>query len=202
MSCLPWRRNRVTDSIDRTAPFEATLDAWRANGDDRVNRTRFRLIEAMLRRASGHEGEARRAIDARLACLIDAYAHDVAQARAHATHVTTQSPLAALLDDMRQRTARHAAKHAAPDELLDYLRAVYSKVSAEKRLRESLAQVPKNAGPLNSSHLVHRSLSLMREVSPDYLEHFLGYLDGLAWMEEMMFASSAPAKKAGRGRTR
>jgi hypothetical protein len=198
MSSQLQRRNRVTDSIDQTARFEATLAAWRANGDDRVNRTRFRLLEAMLRRASDHEGEARRVIDARLASLFDAYAHDVAQARAKSTQATMQSPLAALLDDLKQRTATHAA----PDELLDYLRAVYSKVSAEKRVRESLARVPKNAGPLNSSHLVHRSLSLMREVSPDYLEQFLGYLDTLAWMEEMMFASSAPVKKPARGRTR
>ncbi len=44
-----------------------------------------------------------------------------------------------------------------------------------------LDHVPANAGPLNSSSLVHRSLALMREVSPGYLRHFLSYVDALAW---------------------
>jgi hypothetical protein len=193
MSYPPWRRNRVTDSIDRTERFQATLDAWRANGDDRVNRTRFRVIEAMLRRATAYESEARRVIDARVSVLIDRYAQDITRARARSAEATQDSPLAALLGDMRQR----AATRIAPDDLLDDLRTVYSKVSAEKRLRESQAQVPKNAGPLNSNSLVHRSLSLMREASPAYFEHFLGYLDALAWMEEAVFASSAPANAPG-----
>jgi hypothetical protein len=53
--------------------------------------------------------------------------------------------------------------------------------------------VPKNAGPLNSSSLVHRSLSLMREVSPEYLQHFLGYLDSLAWLEDTTARPTPPA---------
>ena len=106
---------------------------------------------------------------------------------------------------------RRAEAQPAPSEFLDALRAIWSTVSAEKRLRESLAQVPKNAGPLNSSSLVHRALSLMREVSPDYLQHFLGYIDALAWMEHMTLANGGTnketprhgaAKKTTRGKAR
>jgi len=31
---------------------------------------------------------------------------------------------------------------------------------------------------------VHRSLVLMRELSPEYLEHFVGYIDALQWLEQ------------------
>jgi hypothetical protein len=183
------------------------LDAWRARGADRADPMRFRIIEAMAAHASRHEGDARRVIDARLLMLIEAYERDCAVAKIEANHEKETTPLAALLDDMAQR----AASHADPAELLDYLRTVWSKVSADKRLRESLAQVPKNAGPLNSSSLVHRALSLMQEVSPDYLQHFLGYLDTLAWMDALLEtqapapkeAPRAPAaKKAARGKSR
>jgi hypothetical protein len=61
-------------------------------------------------------------------------------------------------------------------------------------LRQSLARVPGNAGPLNSSSLVHRSLSLMRELSPGYLQQFLSYVDALSWMEQMN-GGVAPAGK-------
>jgi hypothetical protein len=85
--------------------------------------------------------------------------------------------------------------------VLDDFREMWSKISTERQLRQSLAQVPGNAGPLNSSSLVHRSLSLMHELSPGYLRQFLSYVDALSWMEQM--AGSIPAGKhaprAGKG---
>jgi hypothetical protein len=184
----------IDPADDAVLRAQTLLETWRERGDDRVNSVRFRFIEAMTRRAADHEGEPRRVLDERIAVLCDAYERDLARHRLDARIERGASQFAALLDDMRER----ASTRLAPDALLDDLRAVWSRVSAEKRVRESLAQVPKNAGPLNSSNLVHRSLSLMREVSPEYLEHFLGYLDSIAWMEEMVFASSAPAKDAPR----
>ena len=55
-----------------------------------------------------------------------------------------------------------------------------------------------NAGPLNSSSLVHRSLSLMSELSPGYLQQFLSYVDALSWMEQMNGGGALPAKDAPR----
>ncbi|MDR5856105.1 DUF2894 domain-containing protein [Caballeronia sp. LZ062] len=174
------------------------LDAWRARGEDRVNPVRYRFIEALTRRAALHEGEARRIIDARLSTLLTDYADTVAQAmaeRADDAHAQ-KGPLATLLDDM----ALHAATHPSHEELLEYMRGVWSKVSAERQLRESQQKVPKNAGPLNSNSLVHRSLALMREASPEYLQHFLAYVETLSWMEEMTGANAPAAKDAPRAR--
>jgi hypothetical protein len=69
--------------------------------------------------------------------------------------------------------------------MLDYFRETWSKLSAEKQLRHSREQVPDNAGPLNTNSLVHRSLSLMRECSPGYLQQFLSYVEALSWMEQL-----------------
>jgi hypothetical protein len=96
-------------------------------------------------------------------------------------------------------------------EVLDYFREIWSRLSTEKQFRQSLAQVPGNAGPLNSSSLVHRSLSLMRELSPGYLQQFLSYVDALSWMEQMngggaLADKDAPrsgsARKSARGKPR
>ncbi|WP_244817971.1 DUF2894 domain-containing protein [Caballeronia sp. Lep1P3] len=185
----------MADTIDEAI---AKLDAWRANGDDRVNAARFRMMEAMARRALAHEGEARRIIEARLLALLNEFERDVSDARAMPAQDAQagRSPLSALLDDM----ATHAASHPSHAQLLDYFRAVWSKVSAERQLRESLQKVPRNAGPLNSSSLVHRSLALMREVSPGYLQHFLAYVDTLSWLEEATGAAAPVVKEAPRGK--
>jgi hypothetical protein len=79
----------------------------------------------------------------------------------------------------------HTVDMASIDASIDYFRRTWSKVSTNRLLRESQAQVPDNAGPLNSNQLVHRALSAMRDVSPDYLHHMLLYVDALSWMEQL-----------------
>jgi hypothetical protein len=96
-------------------------------------------------------------------------------------------------------------------DVLEYFRETWSKLSTDGNLRQSLAQVPENAGPLNSSHLVHRALSLMHDVSPDYLRHFLRHADALSWLEDMettgVLGNKSPARattpaKPSRAKTR
>lgn len=187
-------------------PARATLDAWRASGADRVDPLRFRFIEAFARRAAGHEGEARRILDGRLSALLDEYATTLEEADRSkaavadgscesAASAADDATLAALIGRIADYARAADSGGAVYPELaaLDYFREVWSKVRADKQLRQSLAPVPGNAGPLNSSSLVHRSLSLMRELSPGYLKQFLSYVDTLSWLEQMN--SGAPAGK-------
>jgi hypothetical protein len=60
----------------------------------------------------------------------------------------------------------------------------WTRLRADQRLREALAQVPAMAGPLNSSHLVNRALQAMRDVSPEYLDAFMSHIDTLLWLEQ------------------
>jgi hypothetical protein len=91
-------------------------------------------------------------------------------------------------------------RDAYPDvQMLEYFRAIWSRVSADRQVRQSQQQVHKNAGPLNSNQLVHRALSLMRELSPGYLQQFLSYTDALMWMEQIHAATAPAPKDAARG---
>ncbi|MCY1521333.1 hypothetical protein D9M68_561430 [compost metagenome] len=78
-------------------------------------------------------------------------------------------------------------------ELVDYFRDTWSRVSVSRQLRQSQAQLPGNAGPLNSDHLVHRALTLMHELSPGYLEQFFSYVEAMAWLEQL-HRGGAPAE--------
>jgi hypothetical protein len=68
-------------------------------------------------------------------------------------------------------------------------------VRTGQQLRVAEVLVPQNAGPLNSSSLVHRALSLMRELSPGYLQQFLAYADALSWLEQLNAGGTPPAKE-------
>uniref|UniRef100_UPI00197FFD23 DUF2894 domain-containing protein n=1 Tax=Burkholderia sp. Ac-20379 TaxID=2703900 RepID=UPI00197FFD23 len=100
----------------------------------------------------------------------------------------SSNPFAALALD-KARTARSAP----PAAVLDYFREIWSKLSADRQVQASLDSVPKNAGPLNSSSLVHRALLQMRDISPEYLRQFLGYADTLSWLEDLQRGDPAVA---------
>ncbi len=208
-------------------PVRAQLDAWRERGADRLDPPRFRLIEALEQRAQNHGGEARRLLDARLSELIAQYSIIAGNAAQDGPgpHNTAPADAQSALGALVERLAHHAnagngAKVRSGDgstwtvspELTDYFRATWARVRAGQQLREAQFQVPQNAGPLNSMSLVHRSLSLMRELSPGYLQNFLAYADALSWLEQLN-AVDAPAsskeaprapstKKSTRGKTR
>jgi len=154
--------------------------------DDRgLDPVRQRFIEALARRAAAHQGEARRLLDEKIAALRAAAADAPRVAEAAPAAVPQRGPLGELVD--------HIARHApAPSDgelkTLKEFRRTWSRLNTDQRLTRSLAKVPENAGPLNSHHLVHRSLLLMRELSPEYLERFMAHVDALLWLEQAAIA--------------
>lgn len=96
--------------------------------------------------------------------------------------------LRALVDRLGRATARAAGTAAAPAPLP--LKAVsafgptWTRLRAERRLREALDQVPAQAGPLNSSQVLHRALKELHALSPAYLDAFLRHVDTLLWLEQ------------------
>ncbi|QKH38453.1 DUF2894 domain-containing protein [Achromobacter pestifer] len=187
----------------------AMLDAWREAGADRVAPVRFQFMDALERRAAAQAGEPRRLLDSKLAALVQAYeaeldgaSVDAAEnAPAAARAAPEPGPLAVLtayIADPGPEARGAADLRASYPELdvLEYFRGVWSRVSADRQVRQSQEQVHKNAGPLNSNQLVHRALSLMREVSPGYLQQFLSYTDALMWLEQVHATMAPPPKEA------
>lgn len=95
-------------------------------------------------------------------------------------------------------TARPAAEHRVELKSLKYFRRTWSKLSVDQQLAHAFAQAPDNAGPLNSHFLVLRALELMRDISPEYLEQFIPYVDALLWLDEVDGARSQAQKSSAR----
>jgi hypothetical protein len=87
---------------------------------------------------------------------------------------------------------------AAELKSVAYFRNTWSRLSTEQQLTQTLAQAPANAGPMNSQHLVLRSLETMRDISPDYLQNFMSYIDALIWLDHADPTRPA-ASRAGSG---
>lgn len=191
----------------------ATIDAWRARGQDRHDPVRFRFIEALARRTLLLQGAARRILDDRLAHLLTTYGEDVERARVAknateatdaicaesnaacapmppgSTGVSDRSAWAELASHLASRaTQRDGNAEGAVDRsmthTLGYFRSTWSKLSADRRLSPSHATVPDNPGPLNSHHLAHQALKSMRDLSPGYLSHFMSHVDALLWLND------------------
>ncbi|KAB0668792.1 hypothetical protein WS98_18665 [Burkholderia territorii] len=183
----------------------ATLDAWREQGADRLDPVRFHRLDALEKRAAALDGDARALLDARLETLLEGFAQIVSRAGEAAVAsetVQANAPARSLLGGLVEQLARDAQadRRGIDPELIDYFRTTWSKVRTEQQYRQSLDQVPRNAGPLNSNSLVHRSLATMRELSPEYLQQFLSYVDALAWLEDLAGGGGQPEKEAPRAK--
>lgn len=101
------------------------------------------------------------------------------------------------LDEMLRRQEQ-AALQARPDisggrlddEQTDELRAMrqfrdaWAKRVIEKAVEQAMEDAPEDAGPLNSHRLVIGAITQMRDISPDYLNRFVSYVDTLLWLEQ------------------
>ena len=65
-----------------------------------------------------------------------------------------------------------------------HFRQSLEKISIDKLVARAMQEVPADAGPLNPQMLVIRSLTTMRELSPQYLNRFVSYMDTLLWLEQ------------------
>jgi hypothetical protein len=161
------------------------LQNWRADKLDQLDRTRFTVIEALHARAQAHDGEVRALLRAKLDALMASYGEQIAQASVVAPSAPVAS--AGRIDLQALITELSGQHNAAYPELpvLAEVRATWARLRNASQLKESLAQMPTNGGPLNSGVLVHRALTLMKETSPGYLTHFMAYLDALSGMEHL-----------------
>lgn len=202
--------NEHAVAVEPPVALETTLATWREQGAHRLAPLRFAFIEALTRRAAAHHGDARRLLDEKLARAVAAYDHDLKTAPTRAAGEPEALPphrsaLATLRDHLTASSSNHhsdttpLAWHTAPQQAsasaqktLAHLRKTWTQLSAAHRVKQALASTPPKAGPLNSQQLVHRALLMMREVSPDYLQHFVATLDALSWAEQL-HSSNAPA---------
>ena len=116
-----------------------------------------------------------------------------ASQEAPATHVDAPAAGHAAIDasDALAGTAAEPGQGARPEPVLAALpaleasRRTWARLRTGSQLRQSLAAVDEQAGPLNSGRLVHRALVLMQDCSPGYLQQFVAYADILSSLESL-----------------
>jgi hypothetical protein len=110
----------------------------------------------------------------------------------------TPSPLSALLQDMAAPSAERPLSPSGQGRMdnpsVAQFRQQLGKISVQKQVTQAIAQAPQNAGPINSHMLVLRSLGLMRDLSPDYLNRFMGYVDTLLFLDAPQTVKATPKK--------
>lgn len=198
---------------NNTRNFGARLQALREAGAPERAPVHWHHLHTLHARMAGLPPDVSGQLEHALERALLACEHDLATPPVPATPRPTSPPrhaaLASLNEHLRQRRARDAQEAALAGEAIDpteltslrRFRASWSRIAAEDQVTQAMARTPDNAGPLNSHALVLRSLALMRELSPDYLQRFLAQLDALWWLEDLgqRPVAAKPVKRA-RGR--
>jgi hypothetical protein len=184
---------------------KAGIDTLRAQGDVRVDPVGLAVIDALARRAAAQDGEARRLMNLRVEELLlarhAAETHHAGQADTLPDELGTRRVVLARLSELVDRLGRLPTSSVqsspphrgaasrnnpppAPRNAVTAFKSTWSRLRAEQRLSQALAQVPAMAGPLNSSHVMNRTLQAMRDLSPEYLDAFMLHIDTLLWLEQ------------------
>lgn len=198
----------MAEATGDAADLPARLDALRASGAAERDPVHFAYLEALSRRAATQPDPIRQPLLVKLSALADALlarpatapqadtpapslladllAYISQQAHAHpdAMQPTTDNPTVNRNFQPKSKSASAGGSQQAPElKSVAYFRNEWSKLSTEQHLTQTLAQAPENAGPMNSQHLVLRSLQVMRDIAPDYLQGFMSHIDTLIWLE-------------------
>ena len=79
-------------------------------------------------------------------------------------------------------------------------RETWSRIATEDQVSQAVQRGPENAGPLNSHMLVLRTLGLLQNLSPDYLQRLVAHAESLLWLDQAASRLKSPVVKAQRGR--
>lgn len=187
----------------------ARIETLRVSGADRFDPVGFRFIEVMARRAALQPASVKLLLERRLVKLLDDYHTRFEFARANSERLSVSAgsfpdadarkntrPLAELLSYIGQCSPEVQGRVPSPGErpvteargelkTLSYFRSTWSQLSVEQQLAQALAELPENAGPLNSHRLVLQAMKQMRDISPDYLQRFMSYIETLFWLDQV-----------------
>jgi hypothetical protein len=194
----------------------ADIAALRHAGAQQLDPVHLHYLELLSTRAQTQPEPVKTILQARLAQAAATLSQRLQQAKGVAQEASPMAepavparatPLAELVRSLQAQaqnpsqgeqpgpTTQQAQSAANPElKSVRMFRNTWAKLSSERRLSQALEQAPKNAGPINSHMLVLRSLALMREISPDYLNRFMAYAQALLCLDQMERAKYAKPK--------
>lgn len=181
------------------------LAGLRSEGAAGFDPVRFAYLEALSRRLQGQPEAVRRLLQDKLDRGVAEYAERFAATRPvkpicvvggvrRKAADAVGGPLAQL-----NRAFRPAADAGELTSVTRF-RQVWTRTRVAQQVEQAVSRKPANAGPLNSHVLVLQSLSVLRELSPAYLQRFLAHVESLQWLEQVAppKAAKVPKKRATR----
>lgn len=162
-----------------------TLEAMRQQGAANFDAVGWHYIEVLSAKRQTHPSATQHLLQNKL----DKALHDLQTRMAAASMqmpapepmpAPPSSPLTQLLHALGEPAAQGSR---AENPQVTQFRKTLSQLSVQKQVTQAMAQAPHNAGPINSHMLVLRSLALMRQHAPDYLNRFVTYVDTLLCLE-------------------
>jgi len=186
---------------------QARLDALRA-AEQRLDPLRLHYLEQLAQRSVAAPEAVRQILDSKLAVALTELeqalvkAADLADGHEREQAAPLKTPVTPLveLSQYLQRAKQAASHQLEPSSLGDKLvnatetnaemasvqrfRQTWSRIAAVDEVSKASQRGPDNAGPLNSHRLVLRSLVMLRELSPHYLQRFLSQVQTLQWLEQ------------------
>lgn len=207
-------------ALPTDASSAPTLELMRQAGAHDFDAVGWHYIEVLTAKTQTHSGTTQALLQAKLDKALGdllarmAAAKSLGQSAAPTALMapvsTSPSPLGQLLQEMAplsQPTPSAPARDKstawrAENPRVQQFRKTLSKLSVQKQVTQAIAQAPHNAGPINSHMLVLRSLGLMRELSPDYLNRFMAYVDTLLCLEEAGKAKPLTKKSVATGKAK
>ena len=193
----------MTEASPSPSDAQALLQPAQAAEAAQLDPVGWHHIQVLTERTRTQTGLAQVLLQAKLnSALAQLQARLAAQKKQHTQHIQptrhTPSPLSALLRDMAAPSADRPLSpggHGRMDKPhIVQFRQQLGKISVQKQVTQAIAQAPQNAGPINSHMLVLRSLGLMRDLSPDYLNRFMGYVDTLFFLDSAETVKVTPKK--------
>ncbi len=176
---------------------EELLCELRVAGRHVIDPVGFRYLETLASRVQKQNGSVQRILQDKLMSATLAFMEQDRAAQREGVQADKTPPtqgresLRGLVESLGQQCFPQESKAtevriSLQPELksIQYFRSTWSKLSIDRQVAHAFAHAPKNAGPLNSHVVALRSLALMRDISPDYLNRFLGYVDTLARLDQ------------------
>lgn len=179
--------------------LQAEGAAWAAEAAQR-DPVGWHYILVLAERTRSQTGPAQALLQAKLGAAVAQLQARLAAPQKPNTLLSrsTASPLSALLQDMAAPSAERPLSPSGQGRMdnprVVQFRQQLGKISVQKQVTQAIAQAPQNAGPINSHMLVLRSLGLMRDLSPDYLNRFMGYVDTLLFLDAPQTVKATPKK--------
>ena len=178
-------------ALTQAETLDTEIERLRLAGAAGVDAVQWHYIETLAARSRNQSKQAQALLQAKLQAALthlDMRMAAANQSPAEPAAAITPSPMTLLLQEMAPPPATLSGKASflethRESPRVQQFRKQLRKISVQKQVSHAIAQAPQNAGPINSHILVLRALGLMRELSPDYLQRFVAYVNTLMVLE-------------------